>query len=211
MNYQGVLFDLDGTILDTSNLIIQSFRHTFRVHYNWDIDPQEIYPFFGKPLRTAMQSLGPDKVDELISTYREHNLEHHDHMIDAFAGVVDVLQELYNAGIAMAIVTSKTQDTALRGLKLFDLDKYFSAVIGVEQCSHHKPHPEPVQIALQQLQLSPEQCLMVGDSPSDIISAQEAGVKTVAVRWTRVDWDTILAAKPDYTIHHMHDLLNIVR
>lgn len=211
MNYQGVLFDLDGTILDTSHLIIESFQHTFRVHYNRDITPQEIYPFFGRPLRAAMQRLGPEKVDELINTYREHNLEHHDRMIDAFAGVIEVLQDLYNFGIVMAVVTSKTRGTALRGLKLFDLDKYFSAIIGVEQCEHHKPHPEPVHIALQQIQLGAEQCLMIGDSPSDIISAQKAGVKTVAVRWTRLDWNTILSAKPDYTIHHMYDLLNIIQ
>jgi pyrophosphatase PpaX len=210
LQYRGVLFDLDGTILDTSNLIVQSFQHTFQVHYQREIRPEEVYPFFGKPLRTAMQSLGPEKVDALISTYREHNLEHHDHMVEAFAGVVDVLKDLYNAGVDMAIVTSKTQGTALRGLKLFELDKYFSAIIGVEQCSHHKPHPEPVQIALQQLKLSYDQCLMVGDSPSDIISAQKAGVKTAAVHWTRVDWKTILASKPDYVIYHMQDLLDIV-
>jgi len=209
LNFKGILFDLDGTILDTSNLIISSFQHTFRVHYNRELAPHEIHVFFGKTLRSAMEALGPGKVEELINTYREHNLQHHDQMVTAFPGVVETIQKLYNAGLVMAIVTSKTQQTAIRGLKLFDLAKYFSAVIGVEQCQNHKPHPEPVITALKQIGLSANECLMVGDSPADLNSARQAGVKTAAVRWTHVKWEKMLAETPDYIINSMEQLLSI--
>ena len=209
MKYRGILFDLDGTLLDTTELIVKSFQHTFRVHYNRDITPAEIHPFFGQTLRAAMEHLGPDKVDELIATYRDYNLTHHDRLTTAFTGVVEVLQELYNAGAAMAIVTSKTQGTALRGLRLFNLDKYITAVIGVEQCQKHKPDPEPVLTAIKELGLTAADCLMVGDSPHDIISAKRAGAHTAAVRWTQVPWQSIVAEKPDYILNTMEDLLSI--
>jgi len=116
---------------------------------------------------------------------------------------------LYEAGIAMAIVTSKTESTALRGLKLFNLDHYFSFIIGADQCQNHKPHPEPVFAALAKLQVEPEECLMVGDSSFDLISARHANVKTAAVRWSRVAWETILLEEPDYILGNMSDLLPI--
>jgi pyrophosphatase PpaX len=209
LNFAGVLFDLDGTLLDTSGLIIKSFQHTFKVHYQREVKAADVYPFFGKTLRAAMEVLGPDKVDDLIATYREFNLAKHDELTTAFTGVVEVVQSLYSAGIKMGVVTSKTRGTALRGLRLFDMDKYFLTVVGADECTKHKPDPEPVERALKTLELSWQQCLMVGDSPSDIISAQQAGTKTAAVKWTHVPWTTISAAHPDYILETMDDLLPI--
>ena len=209
MRYKAVLFDLDGTVLDTSDLIISSFKHTFHKHYKREIALSEIHAFFGKTLRAAMEYLGPDQVEELIQTYREYSLAHHDQMITVFSGVVETIHALHEAGVVMAIVTSKTKKTALRGLKLFDLDNYFPVIIGADQCQNHKPHPEPIQNALIQLKMRPEECLMVGDSSFDLISARQAGVKTAAVRWTRVSWETILLEKPDYILENMYGLLTV--
>ncbi|MDR3565851.1 MAG: pyrophosphatase PpaX [Negativicutes bacterium] len=207
MQYKGVLFDLDGTLLDTTDLILKSFQHTIKVHYNREADLDIARAYFGQPLRAALEVMGPDKVDQLITTYREYNVIHHDRLAKIFTGVADALQRMHNDGVLMAIVTSKTHQTALRGLKLFDLDKYFSVIIGHEQCSHHKPHPEPVQLALAGLGLDAGECLMVGDSPFDIISAKSAGVATVAVRWSDVPWDDVMASQPDHVIETMAELI----
>lgn len=209
MTYKGLLFDLDGTLLDTTTLIVNSFKHTFRYHYNKELDTNDIYEYFGKTLRVAMENFGPDKVEELIKTYREYNLAHHDELTAAFTGVAEVIQQLYSEGILLAIVTSKTHATALRGLKLFNLDKYFHTIIGVEQCLHHKPDPEPVITAINSLGLSPDDCLMIGDSPADLKSAQSANVKTAAVRWTKVPWELLKKQKPDYVLTTIYDLLPI--
>lgn len=209
MIYKAVLFDLDGTVLDTSDLIINSFQYTMQRHCKKELSPLEVYTFFGKTLRSAMEHFGPDQVDELIQTYREYSLAHHDQMITVFNNVTETIHSLHQAGIRLAIVTSKTKKPALRGLKLFDLDVYFSVIIGADQCQNHKPHPEPVQQALFQLQVEAEECLMVGDSPFDLISARQAGVKTVAVRWTRISWETILRENPDYILQDMNELLAI--
>ncbi|WP_425060995.1 Pyrophosphatase PpaX [Sporomusa carbonis] len=209
MKFKGLLFDLDGTLIDTSELIIRSFQHTFKQHYDRILSLQEIYAFFGKPLKAAMEHYGPDKVDELIKTYREFNLNHHDELTTGFTGVPEAIHKLYNAGILTAIVTSKTKSTAIRGLRLFDMHKYFPVVIGHEECQKHKPDPEPVLLALAQLKLSPSECLMVGDSPFDLASARAAGVKTAAVRWTRIDWENLLTEQPDYVLETINDLLDI--
>lgn len=209
MKFRGILFDLDGTLIDTSNLIIRSFQHTFTHHYGRPLTPQQVYAFFGKPLRDAMEYYGPDKVEELIKTYREFNLANHDELTTGFASVPETIQKLYNAGIVMAIVTSKTKSTAIRGLKLFDMDKYFSAVIGHEECQRHKPDPEPVLRALEEIKLTPAECLMVGDSPFDLVSARAAGVRTAAVRWTELAWEQLLAEQPDYELSTIEDLLTI--
>ncbi|QDR80638.1 pyrophosphatase PpaX [Sporomusa termitida] len=209
MKIKGILFDLDGTLIDTSNLIVRSFQHTFAQHYGQPLTPPEIYAFFGKPLKDAMEYYGPDKVEALITTYREFNLAHHDQLTTGFAGIAEAIHKLYNAGLLMAIVTSKTKATAIRGLRLFDMAKYFSVVIGHEECRRHKPDPEPVQLALAHIKQAPAECLMVGDSPFDLASARAAGVKTAAVRWTRLDWQDLLAEKPDYVLNTMEDLLDI--
>lgn len=208
MKYRGLMFDLDGTLLDTGELIVKSFEHTMAVHYNRPADLALIRAHFGKPLRSALAEMGPN-VEEMARTYREYNLAHHDELAKVFAGVVEVVRQLYDRGVLLAIVTSKTSTTAARGLRLFNLDKYFPVVIGHEDCARHKPDPEPVLRALAALGLPAADCLMVGDSPHDIASAHAAGLKAAAVRWSEVPWEDVLAAKPDYIINTMDDLLDL--
>jgi pyrophosphatase PpaX len=207
LGYKGVLFDLDGTILDTTDLIIQSFRYSFNKHYNREPDIAVAKAYFGRPLREALEVMAPGDEDQVLKTYREYNLIHHDRLAKSFAGVAEVLRDMYNDGVLMGIVTSKTHQTALRGLKLFDMDKYFPVIVGFEQCRYHKPHPEPVQLGVAGLGLEPGECLMVGDSPFDIISARSAGVKTVAVRWSEVPWEDVMAAQPDFVIETIDELV----
>ena len=203
---KGILFDLDGTLLDTTSLIIKSFEYAFTEVCKRQITATEIFPFFGKPLRAAMESLAPDRVEELLQAFRKYNLANHDEMVAIFPGIAKTLCALKAEGLKLAIVTSKTSKTALRGLQLFDLEKYFNVIIGMEDCQQHKPHPEPVLKALQKLELTPNECLMVGDSPFDIISAHQAGVNAVAVSWTHVDWPDLIASEPEYLIDNIEEL-----
>ena len=154
--------------------------------------------------------MAPGQEEEVTATYRSFNLAHHDQLAAIFGGVHDTVKILYDAGVKMAIVTSKTSATARRGLRLFNLEQYFEPVIGVEEVHKHKPDPEPVLAALRVTGLLPADCLMVGDSPHDLISGQGAGLKTAAVRWTHVAWADVMAANPDYVLESMADILPIV-
>jgi pyrophosphatase PpaX len=209
-NFRGVFFDLDGTLLDTTPLIVQSFQHAFQTHYQRAVTLADIQPYMGKPLRAAMEVMAPGEEDAVIATYRAFNHIHHDRLAGVFEGVPETVRSLYAAGIKLAIVTSKTSSMARRGLKLFDLEQYFSAVIGLDETVRHKPEPEPVLTALQATNLTAAECIMVGDSSHDLLSGRSAGLKTAAVRWTHVSWDDLLTVNPDYVLETMPDLLRIV-
>lgn len=111
MQIKGVLFDLDGTLLDTSQLIVESFKYSFKINCDYEISDRQVHEFFGKSLRSAMETLGGDKADALIETYREHNAKYHDEKIAVFPEVIDTIKSMYEDGIKMAVVTSKTKNS----------------------------------------------------------------------------------------------------
>jgi pyrophosphatase PpaX len=154
--------------------------------------------------------MAPGEEDSVIATYRTFNNIHHDQLAGIFDEVHETVKTLHDAGITLAIVTSKTAAMARRGLRLFDMEQYFATVIGVDETTLHKPEPEPVLTALRLTRLSAQDCIMIGDSAHDILCGQRAGVKTAAVRWTQVPWEEVMAANPDYTLETMSDLLTIV-
>ena len=126
-----------------------------------------------------------------------------------FEGVYDTVNRLYDAGASLAVVTSKTASTARRGLRLFSMERFFNEVIGMEDTTRHKPHPDPIILALERLNMNSSECLMVGDSPHDIESARAAGVTTVGVRWSQASIDELIRSNPDYMLESMNDLISI--
>lgn len=209
LRYKGILFDLDGTLLDTTPLILDSFQHTFRTQYGRELSLEDIQPFMGQPLRAAMETMAPGDEEKLMQVYRDYNLSRHDDLAAVFDGVQSTVHTLFQAGVKLAIVTSKTATTARRGLRLFDMEKYFSVVVGLDETAKHKPLPEPVLFALKLLKLTPADCIMVGDSPHDIESAKAAAVATAGVRWSQVNMQSLLASKPDFMLEQMPDLLDV--
>lgn len=207
--FRGILFDLDGTILDTATLITNSFKHVFKTYCDRELSDAEVHEFFGKPLRTAFINLAPDRVDELVAAYKKYNLAHHDRMALLFPEAKETLLALHNSGIKLGIVTSKTKELSLRGLNLHQLVPCFETIIGCDECNRHKPDPDPVNTALKELNLTPDEVLMVGDAPADILSGQGAGCKTAAVRWTLINWQELESLKPDYQLTRFSELKDI--
>lgn len=203
-----VLFDLDGTLLDTYDLVTKSFQHTIRQHFGKEIKAEEILPYFGEPLWVTMERFSKEEAGNLIKTYREFNLAHHDDLAVLFPGTRETLEAIKAKGIPIGIVTSKVKLTALRGLELFNLKPLIDVCIALEDCTSHKPHPEPILNALEALDIaSRDNVLMVGDSPFDIQCAHNAGVKSAAVGWSIIPEEVILAEKPDYIIHNLQEVL----
>ena len=126
MRYKGILFDLDGTLLDTSELIIKSFQHTVNRHYNKAADVGVVKEYFGRPLRAALEQLGPDKVEEMLQTYREYNLIHHDRLAKAFPGVAQAVGELFAAGMLLGIVTFQNLRNRAARAQAFRYGQVFS-------------------------------------------------------------------------------------
>lgn len=206
-----VLFDLDGTIVDTNELIIQSFLHTLEGETEQPYTRERIIPHMGFPLLEQLRFFtGKDQVDELVAKYRKFNLEKHDELVAEFPRVREVLAELARRNIRMGVVTNKMRLTTLMGLKLCGIDSYMETVVTVDDVVRGKPDPESVLKALELMNVVPQEALMVGDSKYDIVAGREAGVKTVGVSWSLKGEDHLREFDPDYIIHDMRDLLEIV-
>ncbi|WIV19362.1 pyrophosphatase PpaX [Paenibacillus polygoni] len=207
-----VLFDLDGTIIDTNELIISSFIHVLNELGPGALSREEIIPHMGGTLEQQMQAFtGKPDVAEYVTGYRAYNSVHHDDMVKPFPGVMDVVKKLHEQGIRMGVVTTKIRPSTLRVLEQFDLLKYMESIVTVSDVTHPKPHPEPVLTAVKQLQVDPSETLMVGDSPVDIQSAKAAGVKAAGVAWSLKGEAKLREYDPDYILHDMHDILTLTK
>ncbi|HHY92922.1 MAG TPA: HAD hydrolase-like protein, partial [Firmicutes bacterium] len=142
--FRCVLFDLDGTLIDTNRLIIESFQYTLRKHLGCEAPETEIVSTFGRPLLEGLAHFSREKAPEMLKTYRAYNEARHDATTTLVPGVRETLTALKEAGLALAVVTSKRRGLALRGLQLFGLDAYMDAIVTPEDTTRHKPEPDPV-------------------------------------------------------------------
>lgn len=209
MNIHTILFDLDGTLIDTNELIIASFMHTFE-HYGKELSRNEAIEFIGPPLKDTLHQIDPDQVEEMVKTYREHNLYHHDNYVTAFPNVVETIDQLKKNNFKLGIVTTKMNRTVEMGLKVTGLSKYFETIITLDDVTHAKPHPEPVLKAMQELDASANSTLMIGDNHHDIDAGKNAGVQTAGVAWSLKGKEKLSEYKPTYMLDDMQDLLKIL-
>ncbi len=209
MSIKTILFDLDGTLIDTNELIHNSFEHTF-AYYGYSFTREEILQFNGPPLIDTFSDLDPDLAEEMITTYRKHNLEHHNDYVKLFPNVKETLAELHGAGIKMGIVSAKMRPGVELGLEITGIDPFFDSIVTIDDIKNPKPHPEPVLKGLSALDGKPESSIMVGDNYHDIESGKNAGLQTVAVAWSLKGEKYLQQFNPTYTIDDMKDLLKIV-
>ncbi len=210
MEVNTLLFDLDGTLIDTNELIISSFLHTLDQYYPEKYKREDAIQFIGPPLYDTFVAIDETRVDEMVKTYREHNLSHHDQIVTEFEGVFETVEALYKKGYKLGIVTTKLRGTVNMGLKLTKLDQFFDVVVTLDDVKKAKPDPEPIHKALALLNSSPEETIMVGDNHHDIVAGQNAGTKTAGVAWSLKGVEYLQTFKPDYMLHNMSDLLAIL-
>jgi pyrophosphatase PpaX len=205
-----ILFDLDGTILDTNELILQSFMHALRDIVPPGFGPEHIIPSMGQPLTAQLQLFsGLEDVAHLTSVYRTMNLQLHDELVKPFPYVVEVLAKLHASGIKLGVVTTKMRLTTERGLKYVGIWEYMSSIVTIDDVQHPKPHPEPVLKGIEELGADPAATLMVGDSTVDIEAANEAGAVSVGVAWSLKGEAVLANAGARHIIHDMRDLYEL--
>ena len=206
------LFDLDGTLIDSEALIMASFRHTMRTHLG-AVPPDEAWRAgFGTPLRPQLAKFadGPEQVLAMTATYRAHNLEHHDRLVQSFDGIRAVVETLLTQGVRLAIVTSKNRVASERGLRHCELDHLFAVRITSDDVVEHKPEPAPVLAALEALGSAAEETVFIGDSPADCQAGQAAGVSTAAVLWGPFTRERLELYQPDYWLQTPDQILALV-
>ena len=208
-----ILFDFDGTIMDTNNVILMSWQHTFRTLENREEKVERLVETFGEPLETTMKRFFPNiPVDESIEIYRSYHRDNFGELINLFPGTMELLAEIKRRGYKTGLVTSRLWNTTLQGLEKYEIREYFDEVVTAEDTNRHKPDPQPIEIALKKLGSKAENAVMLGDTMFDLLCAKNAGVKSVLVGWSLAlkDCDDFGEAAPDYIIKEAAELLDII-
>ncbi|MGI6033579.1 MAG: HAD family hydrolase [Coriobacteriales bacterium] len=182
---KAVLFDNDGTLVDTYDLLLASFRYATREVLGHELPEEVLMAKVGTPLADQMKDFTDDPVlqKQLLDTYRSYNHRVHDERVSVFSGELNALDRLQDAGFAMGVVTSKMHRLTQHGLDVLGLDRYFTVLMGADDSEKHKPDPEPVVLGCERLGVAPEDCAYVGDSPFDMAAGKAAGCFTVGVTW----------------------------
>jgi pyrophosphatase PpaX len=211
VKFKTVLFDLDGTLIDSGAMILASFRHATRSVLRREFtDAQLLAAVGGSTLHEQMRALDPQRTDELVASYREHNTPLHA-ALQPCPGTLDLLERLATEGRRLGIVTSKRRSTVQLAFDVLPLAQYFDTVVATEETTRHKPHPEPLLLGCRRLATEPRDAVYVGDAPFDVAAAKEAGMHAVAVSWGGIhSRDRLLAEEPDAiadTPDELYDLL----
>lgn len=207
-----ILFDLDGTLVDSIELILTSARFAFQGFGGRAPTDDEWRTSIGRPLVDVFRDFAPDEIEaqRLIGRFREYQVAHHDRLLRAYDGAVDMIRDFAAAGHPMALVTSKPDLLAQRALVLIGLDDAIPVVVGYDTCTRHKPHPEPVERALALLDVPASDAIFVGDSPHDVASGRDAGVFTVGVTWGAYGPEAMRDSGADAVIGEVGELARLV-
>ena len=205
-----LLFDLDGTLVDTNELIFASFLHTFEHYYPGRFKREDILPFMGPSLDETFSSINRDKTEEMKKMYIDFNKENHDALVTEFNGVYETIKKLKEAGYKLGIVTTKRSEIVTMGLNLTKLTPFFESVVTFNDVTKTKPDPEPINKALEFFGSRPEETIMIGDNSHDIEAGKNAGTKTAGVAWSLKGKEFLNGFEPDYMLDTMEDLLQIL-
>ncbi len=203
------LFDLDGTLIDSIDLILRAYRHTAERHLSISPPDSVWREGLGTPLRQQLSAVSedPELIEAMVVTYREYHFAHHEESVKPYPDVVDVLESLTGRGARLAVVTSKLRTGAERGLVATGLMEFFHTIVSADEVSRAKPHPEPVIAALARLGMGAGDAVFIGDSPHDIAAGREAGVTTAGVLWGPFAREELTRASADFLLESPSEIL----
>jgi pyrophosphatase PpaX len=212
MRYETVLFDLDGTLIDSGAIIVASMKHAATTVLGREIPEAELAAAVGGPgLIAQMRALDATRVDELVDVYTAHNVTLHDGL-EACTGIETVLETLHGEGRRLGIVTAKRQVTVRLAFEVLPrLERYFDVIVGSDDTNRHKPDPDPILLALERLGVEAHTAAYVGDSPFDIRAAKAAGVAAIGVTWGGIHSEERLREEqPDELVTDAEELLGVL-
>jgi pyrophosphatase PpaX len=210
--FVGILFDVDGTLIDTIPFIVETFQYVFAQYQITGVSEEHILASIGVPLESYLSQFKQAETSTLIDTYIRFNKRGLDHATAIFLGIPEMLTDLRALGMPISVVTSKRHASALHTLAVFGLENSFDRVFAKEDTLQHKPHPAPLQFAMRQLGYEdPSRVLYVGDSIHDIQSAKAAGCPACAVGWSRMPLHELKAAQPLYWVDKPHQIVELAK
>lgn len=208
--YDAVLFDLDGTVVDSVELIISSFQHATREVLGREFTREETIQGIGKPLREQMVALSPGHADDLVRSYQVFNHREHDRMLTLYDGVKTLLIGLRDAGVKLGLVTSKSRRVTQMAFDLTGIEALFDETVCAEDTPRNKPLPDPLILCVERLGVPAQRSVYVGDSPFDIQAAHAAGLESIGVTWGVFSEEVLAAEKPGTLVHSMSELAEVL-
>jgi pyrophosphatase PpaX len=209
VRYPVVLFDFDGTVVDSGAIILASMRHATETVLARRYSEQELMANVGGPgLEAQMEAFAPDRVEELVRVYREHNEALHDEL-EAFDGIEHVLTTLKDEGRRLGLVTAKRRGTVDLAFARLPIEHFFDVVVAGDETQLHKPDPAPLLLALRRLEANAKDAAYVGDSPYDMQAARAAGMHAIGVTWGRIH-DREALADADVVVETAEELLDVL-
>jgi len=203
--FEGIIFDIDGTLVSTNELIFASFNHIAKKYLNKTFSNEEITSLFGPPEDVIIKKFCGNKFEEGKKDYYDFYTKNH-HLADLYPGIIDILKDLKKRNIYLSIYTGKGREAATITLKKHEIFDYFDLVITGDDVKEHKPSPEGINIFIEKFNLDRNKVLMIGDSTGDIKAARGAGVKIASVVWDSYAKDKVLKSGSDYIFHSVDEL-----
>jgi len=207
-----VIFDMDGTLTQTNQLIYDAFNDIAVRFQGRTYSPEAITAMFGPPEEGALLTIaGEDRIDEAMHEYLKFYRARHNDLARLYPGILDLLIWLKQRGVRLALFTGKGIHTTTITMEMFGLKPYFDFVVTGNDVVNHKPSSEGIRKILDHFSLSPDDVLMVGDSPSDVKASHEAGVRIAAVLWDSYRKEKVLQLKTDYVFHDVAEFSSWLR
>jgi len=201
-----VIFDIDGTLVDSVGLIVASYQHAFRTVLGHEEDEDRIKGWIGQSLYGSMQRAYPDQADRLFEVYTRWNEEHTAAMLSSFPGIPELMEDLVEAGVRIGAATSKRTQPAQWALQLGQINQLVPLLVAHEDVDEHKPSPKPLLLAMVRAGGSPDRTVYVGDAVVDIAAARNAGLDCVAVTWGAGKREDLVEAAPDVLCDTVEEL-----
>ena len=208
---EAVIFDVDGTLLDTTEFYYQAYKHTFLYHGLPTRSWEEIVPVMstGRNLEECYRYFSPSgDVRQLCETHRSFQ-EEHANLAVPFPNTRETLKKLRGAGVKLAVVTTRSKRTSIKTLEMAGIICYLDAIVSGEDTTNHKPHPEPVLKAIQQLKTEAKRAVMVGDTGVDILAGKSAGTRTIGVSFG-FQGSKIAEYNPVLIINDIADVVSVI-
>ncbi|MBI5727076.1 MAG: HAD family hydrolase [Ignavibacteriales bacterium] len=208
--YKGVLFDIDGTLTSTNQLIFDTFNHILKKYKGKTFSNQEIIALFGPPEEDILSDLFGDKLEEVQADYYSYYENNHGQMVDLYPGIQELLEDLHDAGAVIGAFTGKGRRCAIITMEQTEIIKYFKIVISGSDVVNHKPHHEGIMTFMEQFNLAPSETVMIGDATADILAARGAGVDALSVVWDSYGIEDVTRMNPNNVYKTVAELRKVL-
>ena len=207
--YKGIIFDVDGTLTFTNQLIFDSFNHITKKYLGKSFSDEEVIALFGPTEDVILKEICNDEYESARKDYYKYYKDNHS-IAQLYDGIKSLIVEIKNADVLLSIFTGKGRTSALITLDEFELTNYFDLIVSGDDVENHKPSPEGINKFLQIFDLNPKDVLMIGDAPSDIIAANESGVEIASVVWDSYAEEEVRKLNPKNIFHSVAELRDYI-